>query len=165
MSPLGYCDINMITSFKLSFIRHEAPKSKTNINLCLITTSTILLEKSNDWIWEEKKQYEPLTTLTVPKPTSSQGSAGQGLPTLRAAKKKHQPGDIVWITNLLRDEYGIVGTVLPRSASRSRLIKIKNQNTHHTYTRGWWNLELVQPAPLPNNPTTAPTRTRTTNSQ
>ena len=77
----------------------------------------------------------------------------------------HRPRDIVRITNILRDEYGIVGTVVPPSTSRSRLIKIENQNTRRTYTRGWWNLELVQPAPLPNNPTATPTRTRTTNSQ
>ena len=85
-------------------------------------------------------------------------------PTRR--ENSHRQGDIVRITNVLRNEHGIVGTVLPPSGPRSRLITIQNQSTSRKYTRGWWNLELVHSAPLPNNPTSVPIRTtRTTNSQ
>ena len=76
----------------------------------------------------------------------------------RRRDNPHRPGDIVRITNTLRDEYGIVGTVLPPSTNRSRLIIIRNQATRLLYTRGWWNLELVQLAPSPSNLTTTPTQ-------
>ena len=47
---------------------------------------------------------------------------------------------IVRITNHLRDEHGITGTVV--SISRDdRLVKLKNRSTGKTYQRAWWNLE------------------------
>lgn len=58
-------------------------------------------------------------------------------------------GDVVRITNTLRNEHGIIGTV---ESSPARLVTIRNANTRRTYTRGWWNLELIhRPSESPPN--------------
>ena len=77
----------------------------------------------------------------------------------------HRPGDIVRITNVLRDEYGTVGTVLPPSTSTSRLIRIRNQSSNREYQRGWWNLELVEAAPSRRDSKNTTTSTTNTTSQ
>ena len=66
-------------------------------------------------------------------------------PQLR--RNPHRVGDIVRITNTLRNEYGIVGIV---TSSPPRLVTIRNRNTSRNYIRGWWNLELVH---RPSSPT------------
>ena len=53
-------------------------------------------------------------------------------PQLR--RNPHRVGDIVRITNTLRNEYGIVGIV---TSSPSRLVTIRNRNTSRNYIRGW----------------------------
>ena len=52
-------------------------------------------------------------------------------------------GDIVRITNRLRDEYGTVGMV---RTIRNRQVTIRNSGTGIDYHRAWFNLELVEPA-------------------
>ena len=55
----------------------------------------------------------------------------------------HKIGDIVRITNKLRDEFGTISVVTSWITSHSRLIDIKNTTTNIKYTRAWLNLELV----------------------
>ena len=52
-------------------------------------------------------------------------------------------GDIVRITNRLRNEYGTVGMV---RTIRNRQVTIRNSGTGIDYHRAWFNLELVEPA-------------------
>ena len=58
----------------------------------------------------------------------------------RRRTNPHRIGDIVRITNTLRNEHGIVGTVI---SLPGRLVTIRNEETQNTYVRGWWNLELI----------------------
>ena len=73
-------------------------------------------------------------------------AARRGNPALR--RNPHKVGDIVRITNTLRDEYGTIGVV---ESSPHRLVTIRNQDTGTRYIRGWWNLE---PVVTPSIPTT-----------
>ena len=59
-------------------------------------------------------------------------------PALR--RNPHRIGDIVRITNSLRNEYGTVGEVI---SIAPRLVTIRNRDTNREYKRGWWNLERV----------------------
>ena len=52
-------------------------------------------------------------------------------------------GQIVRITNRLRDEYNISGIV---TNTNRRIVEIRNQLTGNRYSRAWWNLEVVEAA-------------------
>ena len=52
-------------------------------------------------------------------------------------------GDILRITNHLRDEHGKVGTVTHVGKT---LITIRNSGTKAYYKRAWWNLEIIETA-------------------
>ena len=64
------------------------------------------------------------------------------------ARNRLRVGDIVRITNTLRDEYSTIGTV---TRVGPRFVTIQGKNDRRTYTRGWWNLELVPPNTNINN--------------
>ena len=64
------------------------------------------------------------------------------------ARNQLRVGNTVRITNTLRDEYGTIGTV---TRVGPKLVTIQGENNKRTYTRGWWNLELVPPNTNTNN--------------
>ena len=62
----------------------------------------------------------------------------------KTRKRKDCPfvvGDILRITNRLRQEYGTVGMVTKVCNTR---VTIRNSGTGNDYQRAWWNLELVE---------------------
>ena len=50
----------------------------------------------------------------------------------------HARGDLLTITNDLRDEFGIMGRVIRSGVT---FVTIRNITTRKTYTRVWWNLK------------------------
>ena len=77
------------------------------------------------------------------------------LKNLHRAKAKNQgtcpfaKGDIVAITNHLRNEFGIVWKIEKIGV---RLVNIVNSSTNKTYSRAWWNLRLIESAVTTTSP-------------
>ena len=77
------------------------------------------------------------------------------LKNFHRAKTKNQgtcpfaKGDIIAITNRLRNKFGIVGKIEKIGV---RLVKIVNSSTNKTYSRAWWNLRLIESAVTTTSP-------------
>ena len=64
-----------------------------------------------------------------------------------ANRNPHVVGNLLSITNDLRNEFGITGQV---TRSGHTFVKIRNSTTRRTYARAWFNLSPVETTtPLP----------------
>ena len=71
-------------------------------------------------------------------------NARPGVAIANAARHNNlRRGQIVRITNRLRDEYNITGEVI---STTRRIVVIRNELTGNRYSRAWWNLEVIEAA-------------------
>ena len=70
-------------------------------------------------------------------------SSGQGVVDAEGNRiiNNIRDGQLVRITNHLRDEHGIIGHV---TNSANFIVEIRNETTRRPYRRAWWNLELIE---------------------